>query len=95
MQEGASQHVQGDQGHDDQVALHSDAIVLTAPCPWHRVDKEVVPAGIAIADKSFLLVGSHGFVDDNDTPNITFPCKGNHPTKRGKEKVFLLRLDGV
>ena len=67
MQEGARQHIQGDQGHGDQIARRPDAILLTAPLP--RV--AVVPAGILIADKLLLSVGSRHFVDESDAPNIT------------------------
>jgi hypothetical protein len=42
MQEGARQHVQGDQGNGDQIARRPDAILLTAPLP--RVDKSYPPA---------------------------------------------------
>lgn len=82
MQEGACQHIQGDQGQDDQIAHRPDAIELTASWQWHRVDK-VVPAGIAIANKSLFSVRSSRFVNENDALNITSPCKGNYPTKRG------------
>jgi hypothetical protein len=47
------------------------------PC----VDKDT-PAGIGIAGKPLLLVGSHRFVDENDTPNIVSPCNDDLPTKR-------------
>ena len=86
MQEGARQHIQGDQGHGDQIARRPDAILLTAPLP--RV--AVVPAGISIADKLLLSVGSRHFVDESDAPKITSPRKGNHPMKRGERESLPL-----
>ncbi len=51
-------------------------------CPYAIILMAPQPRG----DTALLLVGSHNFADENDTPNGASPCKGNHPTKRGEKR---------